>query len=925
MNDSEQIRVLLVEDDEDDYILTRGLFAGLKGHGFHLEWFKSYQLGLEAMTRNQHDVCLLDYRLGAKNGIELLKEALEGGCQSPIILLTGLGEHEVDVEAMKAGAADYLIKSALQADALERSIRYALERKRAAAVAAFEQANLASFGADIGLALTQRDSLSVILYRCADSMVRYMNVHLAQIWILDENDKLLHLKASAGAINDVESKANPLTKLCPDKNLIDNGRPVLVNKAVDDPRVPCQEWLQREGIAAYAGYPLVLEERLIGLISVFSHTALTPAVIQEMGSVAHGIALCIERKKSEEALDASEVKYRSVVESLKEVVFQVNEFGHWTSLNPAWKEITGFDVKEALGTLFLEYIHHDDRQRNSHIFLQLVERKLDYCRYETRFLTKDGKVRWVEVYAQLTLNNDGSVLGTSGSLTDITERKQAETQIEKLAAFPRVNPNPVLEFDAEGTLTYFNDAAQEMARTLGHPHPRDILPPNSSDLARQSLACGQKKLNLEVSLGGKTISWSFFPIVASGVIHCYGVDITEMQNLEAQFRHAQKLESIGQLAAGVAHDFNNILTVIQGYADLLYARYEKDPDLANPLRQVSNATRRASALTRQLLMFSRKQVLQPKTVDLNSVLRNLSNMLTRLLGDDIVVETKYAPVLPPLEGDTGMLEQIIMNLAVNSRDAMAKGGQLRIMTSATDIDAAYVEHHPDARTGRTVCLSVADTGSGMDRKTLSRIFEPFFSTKEVGKGTGLGLATVYGIVKQHQGWIEVKSEVGVGTTFDIFLPASSKVSGSATEIVSAPGEVAKGRKEVILLVEDEPLVREWVREVLLQSNYRVLEAGNGNEALKMWDDQDGKIDLLLTDMVMPEGMTGRELAEQLKSRDPLLKVIYSSGYSSEIMGSDAELRDSTFLPKPYSAPQLARLIRNCLDAEAPAPTLQAVA
>ena len=182
-----------------------------------------------------------------------------------------------------------------------------------------------------------------------------------------------------------------------------------------------------------------------------------------MGSVANGVALSIERKRSEEALDASEVKYRSVVNTLKEVVFQINEFGHWTSLNPAWQEITGFEVKEAVGTLFLEFIHHDDRQHNSHIFLQLIERKLDYCRYETRLLTKDGKVRWVDIYVQLTLNNDGGVLGTSGSLTDITERKQAESQIQKLAAFPRVNPNPVLEFDAHGTLTYFNDAARDMA------------------------------------------------------------------------------------------------------------------------------------------------------------------------------------------------------------------------------------------------------------------------------------------------------------------------------------------------------------------------------------------------------------------------------------------------------------------------------
>ncbi|HZQ45426.1 MAG TPA: PAS domain S-box protein, partial [Verrucomicrobiae bacterium] len=813
MSNPELVRVLLVEDDEDDYILTRGLFADMRGCRFQLDWVRSFELGLTAMARNQHDICLLDYRLGAKNGIELLKEALERGCQAPIILLTGLGEHEVDVEAMKAGAADYLVKTGLRADLLERSVRYALERKRSAAGAAFEQASLAAFGADVGLALTQRETLGVILYRCADSMVRYLNVHLAQIWILDPGDRMLHLKASAGAISDVDSQANPFTKLNPDKNLIGDGKPLLVNKVVNDPRVPCQEWVKREGIVAYAGYPLRLENRLIGLMSIFSHTRLSPAVIQEMGSVANGIALSIERKRSEEALDASEVKYRSVVESLKEVVFQINEFGHWTSLNPAWTEITGFEVKDVVGTLFLEFIHHDDRQRNSHIFLQLVERKLDYCRYETRLLTKDGKFRWVEIYAQLTLNNDGSILGTSGSLTDITERKHAETQIQKLAAFPRVNPNPVLEFDAEGALTYFNDAAKEMATALGQAHPQDILPPNASVLAREALASSQKKLNQEISIGGKTISWSFFPILGSHVIHCYGVDITEMQTLEAQFRHAQKLESIGQLAAGVAHDFNNILTVIQGYADLLIGRNDGDAVLTGPLKQISNATRRASALTRQLLMFSRKQVLQPKIIDLNSVLRNLSNMLTRLLGEDIAVETKYAAALPALEADTGMLEQVIMNLAVNSRDAMPKGGQLLITTSSVDIDAAYTQQHPDSRVGSAVRLSVTDTGCGMDRKTMDRIFEPFFSTKEVGKGTGLGLATVYGIVKQHQGWIEVKSEVGVGTTFEIYVPAAAKSCEAAADVVATPAQMIKGRSETVLLVEDEPILREWVKEV----------------------------------------------------------------------------------------------------------------
>jgi CheY-like chemotaxis protein len=386
-----------------------------------------------------------------------------------------------------------------------------------------------------------------------------------------------------------------------------------------------------------------------------------------------------------------------------------------------------------------------------------------------------------------------------------------------------------------------------------------------------------------------------------------------MENLEAQFRHAQKLESVGQLAAGVAHDFNNILTVIQGYADNLLARHDGDVALTNPLKQITGAARRAATLTRQLLMFSRKQVLQPKTLDLNAVLRNLSNLLSRLIGEDIAVETDYAAGLPLLEADTGMLEQMIMNLAVNSRDAMPKGGKLLIATSAVEIDAAYVKQHPESRAGRVVRLSVADTGHGMEKATLSRIFEPFFSTKEVGKGTGLGLATVYGIVKQHQGWIEVKSEVGAGTTFDIYLPVSTNISEAISEAMPAIAPAAKGRKETILLVEDEEILRQWVKEILLEYNYQVVEAPNGVEALKVWEARTGKIDLLLTDMVMPEGMTGSDLAKQLKAREPGLKVIYTSGYSSEIMGKEADLLGTPFLPKPYPAPQLTRLVRDCLD------------
>ncbi|HWF17798.1 MAG TPA: ATP-binding protein, partial [Verrucomicrobiae bacterium] len=346
----------------------------------------------------------------------------------------------------------------------------------------------------------------------------------------------------------------------------------------------------------------------------------------------------------------------------------------------------------------------------------------------------------------------------------------------------------------------------------------------------------------------------------------------------------------------------------------LLARCDGDVELTNPLKQVCDASRRAAGLTRQLLMFSRKQVLQPKILDLNAVLRNLSNMLTRLLGEHVAVRTKYAESLPSLEADTGMLEQIVMNLSVNARDAMPKGGQITIGTSVQEIDAAYVHQHPDARPCTAVCLEVTDTGSGMDRKTLDRIFEPFFSTKEVGKGTGLGLATVYGIVKQHQGWIEVKSEVGVGTTFKIYLPASDKKAVSSHDTTVQQKQIPKGRNETILLVEDETILRLWVKELLESFDYKIVEASNGVEALKAYDEQNGKIDLLLTDMVMPEGMTGGDLARQLRTKQPALKVIYTSGYSGEIMGNDKALPDGPFLSKPYPAPQLAKMVRECLDA-----------
>ena len=905
-SEREVIKVLLVEDDEDDYFLARELLAEIKSQRFAIEWAKTYDKGLDCFKTKTYDVCLVDYRLGAQNGIDLLGEALNAGCEAPIIILTGQGEHEIDLQAMSAGAADYLVKGRLDSGLLERSIRYAIERKRAQAKAATEQARLAAFGQAVGLALTQRDALEGILDHCAKAIVSYLHAAQGRIWVYNEEEKKMNLLASAGLSGSRENSARPSILHA---QVISSRKPLLINKVLGDPRVVDQDWVRQEGIVSYAGYPLVIEDRLVGIMSLFARSALSEGTLQEMGSVANGIALCIDRKRSAQALDASEFKYRSVVENIKEVIFQISDAGRFGFLNPAWTEMTGFKLKDTLGTPLVDYLHPEDRERHWDIFQQLIERRLSSCRQEMRFLAKDGSFRWVEVYAQPIFH--GNVFGASGTIRDITERKQAEAEIEKLAAFVRLNPDPVIELAADGTLTYLNPAAREFTKLLQVENPSGILPGNVSTIARECLRMGHSKLREEISIGGRTLAWSFFPIITSQVVHCYGTDVTDRTTLEAQLRHSQKLESIGQLAAGVAHDFNNILTIVQGHADRLLGRYDGDAAATEPLKQISDAAKRGASLTLQLLMFSRKQVMQPKVADLNAILGNMTKMLQRLLGEDIALESKYAPSLLAIEADVGMVEQVIMNLSVNARDAMPKGGKLLIATDAQQIDEGYVHQNPEARTGKFVVMSVTDTGCGMKPETLARIFEPFFTTKEVGKGTGLGLATVYGIVKQHQGWVKVSSQPGQGTTFRIFFPASSK----KVEIVDkkSPQHKVRGGRETILIVEDEPVLRELARMILKDYEYQVLEAGTGVEALRVWEKHGGEIDLLLTDMVMPEGMTGRELADQLKKRKPSLKVIYTSGYSSEVMGRDDHPPDIRFLQKPYPPPQLAQTVRECLD------------
>jgi two-component system cell cycle sensor histidine kinase/response regulator CckA len=393
------------------------------------------------------------------------------------------------------------------------------------------------------------------------------------------------------------------------------------------------------------------------------------------------------------------------------------------------------------------------------------------------------------------------------------------------------------------------------------------------------------------------------------------VDITERKALEEQLRQAQKMEAVGQLAGGVAHDFNNMLAVIRGNAELLLMDEEQHAaETREALKHVVQASERAANLTRQLLAFSRKHVLQLQPLVLNDVIANLTKMLNRVISENIDLQCHYATALPCVQADTGMMEQVILNLVVNARDAMPEGGQLRVTTKQLRLDEAHARVNPSARAGEFICLLVSDTGTGIAPEILSRIFEPFFTTKEVGKGTGLGLATVYGIVQQHQGWVEVSSQVGKGTTFEVFLPAIPAPAGPAAAAETV-AEVRRGT-ETVLLVEDEHSVRLTTRRVLESKGYRILEANSAPEALELWQSHAGEIALLLTDIVMPGDMTGRDLADQLWGQRPGLKVIFMSGYSADVLGTNGDFIRRTrshFLQKPSSSRAILETVRQCLD------------
>jgi len=511
---------------------------------------------------------------------------------------------------------------------------------------------------------------------------------------------------------------------------------------------------------------------------------------------------------------------------------------------------------------------------------------------------------------------------------DVTQRKEAEEGYMRLATAVEQAAEGIMITDATGKILYVNPAFERTSgytrKAVAGKNPR-LLKSGKQDTAFyqrmwEVLTHGRvwsgrlinKKKDGTLFEEEATIS----PIrnAAGKITNHVAVkrDVTREVALEAQLRQSQKMEAIGQLAGGIAHDFNNLLTGIHANAAQLLEGPLEPGETAECSQQILEAAERAATLTRQLLMFSRKQIIQPVNLDLNEVVAQTAKMLQRILGEDISLVPESTADLPFIKADGGMIEQILLNLAVNSRDAMPDGGKLVIATGTEILDEKQAARQAGALPGHYVHLTITDTGCGIPPENLPRIFEPFFTTKEPGKGTGLGLATVYGIVRQHHGWITVSSEPGQGATFRIYFPA---VTGKKAGKAAAPGisKLPRG-SELILLVEDELTVRLPVSNMLQRFGYSVLPTESGVEALKVWQTNKDRIHLLLTDIVMPDGMTGYELARRLQAEKPQLRVIYTSGYSADLGGRHSLLIEGVnFLQKPYAPQQLAEILRHSLD------------
>jgi PAS domain S-box-containing protein len=658
--------------------------------------------------------------------------------------------------------------------------------------------------------------------------------------------------------------------------------------------------------------------------------ASTSPILDQVGEFGGALVMFTDvtaRRQAERALRESEARYRRIVETANEGIWMTDAAWETAYVNRVMAGLMGYRVQDMVGRSFLDFVFEDDRDHVRQALAPGREGPREPA--ELRLRRKGGAEIWVTASSAPVLRDSGEVEGLLVMCTDVTARRRAAAERARLHSAVEQAAEAIMMTKRDGTIVYVNPAWQRLtgyssSEVLGRT-PRllkaDVQDPRVyKELWETILSGGVWRGEItNRNKSGALYAWeeTITPVRdEDGRISefiAFGQDTSDRRDLEARLRQSQKMEAVGRLAGGIAHDFNNLLTVITGYSERLLVGLPDEDPLRKGAEAIKRSADRAASLTQQLLAFSRRQIMAPKVLDLNSVVANMQKMLQRLIGEDVELVTRAGADLGRVKADPNQIEQVLMNLAVNSRDAMPRGGTLIIETANLLIDKGFAARHVGVQPGPSVMLSVTDTGCGMDDDTLSHLFEPFFTTKEQGKGTGLGLSTTYGIVKQSGGYIWVESQVGAGTTVRIYLPRIDEVAEAPSATAEKSG--APPGSETILLVEDEEAVRNLLRDILRRYGYSVLEAENGPRAIEVCQAHPGPIDLVITDMVMPL-MSGWEVADAVSSLRPKARLIYMSGYIEHVVVEQRVLESGVaFLGKPFTPETLGRKVRQVLDGE----------
>ncbi len=926
------------------------------------------------------DLVLLDATLSGMDRVEVCSQlkADENTRDIPVIFIGSPDDERSKTRGFQAGGADFIgrpfhtqevlarVKTHLAINRLQKKLESQKEQllkelaERKQAEERIERLN------NLKESLLGSEPLEEKLKWIADGVVDILGADFARIWITGKGDicdsgcmhanpvegphvcrdrnRCLHLAASSGRYTHLDGAHGrvPFGGYKIGRIAAAEEIGFLTNDVTRDPRVHNHPWARELGLVSFAGCRLLARDGTsIGVLALFSKRALSSEEAALLQTIAGTASSVIQVSKSLDALRESENKYRLIAENTADLISTLDMNLHFTYVGPATKRLRGFTAEEAMAQPLDQVLTPDSMRLALSVFEEemLLEAGGTADPHRTRILEleeykKDGSTVWLEVNLSFLRDKNLNPVEILVVSRDISDRRRAEDELRQYAhivsstkdMLALINKNFVyLAANAAYLRAFAKTADEVIGRTVADVCGETFFRTVSRPRAERCLAGENVRYQdwFEFpSAGRRFMDVAYSPYLGpDGAILGFvvtGRDITEQKSLHARFLQAQKMESIGRLAGGVAHDYNNMLSIISGYAELALEKVSPSDPLHPDLTAILSAAKRSTDITRQLLAFARNQTISPKVLDLNDAIESMLKMLRRLIGENIDLAWLPGANIWPVKIDPSQIDQLLANLCVNARDAIADVGKVIIETKNTAFDEDYCHDNAGFVPGAYVLVAVSDNGCGMGPETMDKIFEPFFTTKGLGKGTGLGLATVYGLVKQNDGFVKAYSEPGTGTTIKVYLPRHGGQTVEARP--DARVDIPLSRGETVLLVEDDPSILKLAQKILQTLGFHVVATVSPDEAIRIASEFAGKIDLLVTDVVMPV-MNGRELSEKLKPVCPDLKVLFMSGYTANVIAHRGILDEGvSFIIKPFSRSDLAVKIREVLDeAKRPVP------